>query len=214
MTLSYTEELLVLGDSFCYHRLLDSDWPLRLSNLLQVPLSGVGFGGGSWWYVRNYLYKVYLAKNKLPEIVVFCHTNPHRIPAKTAIGLNGFSSYRRKDKIGVGAQYYYEYIHNEEYNVWTQEAWFKELDIELYKYEESKILHIICFPKSSTNYRFRTGVNVGERKNSFMGRSIPWIPGDTSHNHFSTEDNIKIANFLYNIIENYNKTPKEVPFII
>jgi len=83
-------KIVIIGDSFCANRENPiTDWPLILSNKLNVPLHGEGFSGQSFWSARRWLNH----KNQQPlfnkqSLIIVCHTEYTRIPSTGNLPLN------------------------------------------------------------------------------------------------------------------------------
>ena len=83
-----SNDVLIIGDSFCVQREAEKEWPYRLNNLLtgeSVVPRGRGFPGCSWWAGRKHLLEC--IENK-PKLIIFCHTEHSRIPHTKNLSLN------------------------------------------------------------------------------------------------------------------------------
>ena len=220
------DEFLIIGDSFAAHRSEDSDWPRLLATLqtdvTQTP-RGQGFGGASWWSTRKCLLTELAIK--VPKVLVLCHTESGRLPSDFNFGINvstvcdsqaqvtlpAGQEHNYHPSIKVAAAQYYEYLISHEYVDWSQAAWFRELDYILEQYNIPKVIHLHCFAPKTRDilpfphvHRFKFGLT----------NTVPlWDLGCSvnqhdARNHFTREQNIKIAHSINSILENYQSLPK------
>lgn len=185
------KNLCVIGDSFCAHRDDDYDWPKQLANLLHLNLIGHGCSGESWWSVRKKFMEIYQSKEfDSTEIFIFCHTDCHR-----PIGIS--SEVTSTEVPESVKKIYLNYFFNVDFDHWACLQWFKELN-ELLK--DKKVIHIQNF--HSTNEFFNTlngtkFIRPVLLDLSLKKSSIDSFLKDHRHNHFSKDENIKLANFLF-----------------
>jgi hypothetical protein len=201
-TLCQPDELLIVGDSFCSDRVMKQTWPRHLLKLTtgadQVP-RGEGWAGASWWSTRHTLYKE--LQIKLPKILIICHTEAMRIPSDYHFGLNAASATGKSiicspienqkfntDDIKTSAKMYYKHLISEDFHQWASLAWFRELDNLLI----DKKIHTIHLKSFEVNYIFKSGITSKESL-SALASSNP----DGPINHFSIDQNIQIAETLY-----------------
>jgi hypothetical protein len=205
------KDILILGDSFCERRDLDSDWPMivsrRLTGSNDIP-RGIGFGGISWWSVRKALIKE--IKLHIPKVLIFCHTEPNRLPHDYDIPLNSSSVFREKldtfhckdfisldklERIKQAARLYYEELWSHDYCQWAQASWFQEIDTLIEAYNIPYVIHMNCFaPSISIPYIFRNGITIKEDLQSIS------LIGMEFRNHFTEEINQKLGNRLADLI--------------
>jgi hypothetical protein len=216
------DDIVIIGDSFAGHRLDDSDWP-RLVATLQTGVNqtprGQGFGGASWWSIRKCLLAELEAK--VPQALILCHTESSRLPSDFDFGIN-ISSVFDPDQnhsyhpgIKSAAAQYYEYLICNDYVDWAQAAWFRELDSILEQYAVPKVIHLHCFsPVMRDPAKYHTLYEHVHCFRNGLTNSVPlWdlcrdVDQRTSRNHFSIEQNIKIAHSINTILENYQSMPK------
>jgi len=209
------DDILIVGDSFSMHRDSDSDWPTLLATLQSGVVKrprGQGFPGASWWSTRKCLLAE--LEVKVPEVLVMCHTESARIPSDFDFGLNIASAADCKvpvpksqehnyvPKIKDAAAMYYTYLASTDYSNWAQAAWYTELESILATYNIPKVVHLHCFPTyygQTHLHCFKVGItNV-----------VPlWdlckdVPAGTGRNHFTVEQNIKIAHAINNTLIAY-----------
>ena len=86
-------DIVIIGDSFCYHRTEAESWPkklaLQLTNDSTTVSRGLGYPGGSWWAARKRLLNE--LSISVPKILIMCHTEPNRLPNYYDFSLNGAS---------------------------------------------------------------------------------------------------------------------------
>lgn len=209
------DDILIVGDSFAMHRDSESDWPTLLATL-QTGVSkqprGQGFPGASWWSTRKCLLAEF--EIKVPEVLVMCHTESARIPSDFDFGLNVASATERHipmprgqehnyvPKIKEAAAMYYTYLASGDYFNWAQAAWFTELEHILTNYNIPKVVHLHCFPP----YYSKLGLHcfkVGLTNNATMWDLCKDVPQGTGRNHFTVDQNIKIAHAINNMLVDY-----------
>lgn len=217
-------DILIVGDSFAADRTLATDWPMALSKMLtgsdEVPL-GVGKGGTAWWTVRKSIVKA-LAEQP-PKILIVCHTDALRLPSDKDLGLNsGTVLAHEYDSRHVmhfskeeynAAVMYYTHLMSIDFHVWARSQWFSELDTLVNSVPI--VIHLHCFPrfegknsgKPPETFTFKHGITSEEilfelqvqEAGSMQGTDLPGF-----RNHFSLENNVKIANALYRTIVNFD----------
>jgi hypothetical protein len=218
------DDILIIGDSFCEFRETDKHWPQLVACELtgetpgnKIP-RGKGFSGASWWSVRKNLYKEF--ENKLPKIIILCHTEMMRLPSDYDYGINAGTIYHRKkyrfkptnlpDDIAHSATLFYENLVSHDYQKWAQKAWFYELDWELRKRQIEKVIHLQSFANWGTwtnqnnFFVFQSGVSVREPLSSIYNPvNFAEQPYKLYYNHFTEETNINFAKQIINILNNY-----------
>jgi len=216
-----SNDVLIIGDSFCVQREAEKEWPYRLNNLLtgeSVVPRGRGFPGCSWWAGRKHLLEC--IENK-PKLIIFCHTEHSRIPHTKNLSLNYSTVMAHhvrdidnpQDHIGIvavteAAKKYYEQLYDPRYANWSVRRWFDELDDILTKENIEKVIHLYSIPVEGgpgseydydSVYKFKRGVTVLKPLIDYTED----VTDTTLKNHLTEEDNIKLADSLYEIINNY-----------
>lgn len=214
------KKLVVVGDSFCADRLLDTDWPLRLANMYSVPLSGKGLRGRGWWACRDWIQK---NTNSLDQntVVIICHTAYHRLPHRTHLPVNAGVlhtevSSQKNDLLQFDPEgklhrlvkeFYQSDLYVDEFYNWAWRAWLAEVNKLATKV--NKIIHLpgpCVMPSFENPYRNSIVVQPTAKYKGLMELSkkelrIPEVLGsDVRHNHLSTHNNCKLAEALYTII--------------
>ena len=127
----------------------------------------------------------------------------------------------------VAAQQYYKFLFNKEFHMWAQERWFYELDELVKAYNIPYVIHMHSFePWDQKKFHvFKYGVTFTTAlwdisddckvlkntpykkvKNLEIPDADMWSKIDT-RNHFSQENNKKIADHILDALQNYgNKT--------
>jgi len=217
-------DILIVGDSFAKDRTAPTDWPLALSKLLtgsdNTPM-GQGIGGGSWWSVRKCITKALQIRS--PQILIICHTDALRLPSDKDLGLNSgsvlgqeyntnWASSFSREEFNAAAMYY-THLMSVDFHVWARDQWFNELNRLVSSVPI--VIHLHCFtnfelhnpgvPKE--NFIFRHGITSAEVLFTLQVQCagsdrITDLPG--FRNHFSPENNVKIAQALYNAITNFD----------
>ena len=216
------KDILILGDSFCELRSLPSDWPFIVSQKLSnsnEETRGYGFGGASWWSVRNRLLRE--LKFSVPKVLILCHTEPNRIPSDYDYGLNSTSCLDAQNKTGrikvtdhsleawkekkiaIAGTLYYEELWSCDYCKWAMVSWFKELDDLVEVYKIPYVIHLRGFDHG-IKHIFKNGMTV---KENLVDMSLV---GNEYRNHFTEEMNKKVGNRLVELVLNYQTGLQEL----
>lgn len=203
-------DIVILGDSFCADRSIPNHWPYRLSSLVtgedpgpKSPARGYGWRGVSWWAVKRQL-PFYLKSN--PKILIFCHTEPMRLPndrnkpigAARAEAENPDTVENNDFSLYEAAKLYYRHLICEDFHIWAQEQWFKELDDMIDQCPSvEQVYHLHCFLGKLNKYPFRHGVRFDDNLYHYADQ------GDEYPNHFDSANNHRLAQQLATLIENY-----------
>jgi galactitol-specific phosphotransferase system IIB component len=227
-----SDDILILGDSFCAWRDHTNDWPvILLSKLTGLPTTigprGQGYRGAGWWSVRQALLKE--LEIKTPKVLIMCHTSHSRLasdldlplsPARADPNVPYTWSNEIIEKVGgileleatvKAITYYYGYLYSAEYHHWCQLQWFKELDSLVISNNIEKVIHLHVIPyKNDPIHCFTTGITNSEYLIDLVIKSgrVPGQVEDTSviRNHFTISENKSIANTLYDVIINDNSS--------
>ena len=121
------------------------------------------------------------------------------------------------------AQQYYKYLFSKDFHIWAQERWFYELDEIIKAYNVPYIVHLHSFePWDRRDYFvFKNGITFTSSlwdlsdDNKIM-KDVPYIKVDqleipnadiwsknNTRNHFSTENNEKLAQLILEGLKNY-----------
>ena len=165
-----------------------------------------GFPGGS----QHTIYEAFVefAKHKDTDIVLFCHTEPMRLPNKSKLGITP-SSVWKDDPNGIifpwkddpknvdvinAARNYYSYICYERFHTDTFNLMIKEIQNICYD-KRWKQIHLQSFPKNAPKihgFWLDTDLfNIGDKV-------LPhgWMWDKNLKNHFSTELHTKLTKWL------------------
>lgn len=217
-------DILILGDSYASERIDPRSWTSILTSLLTegkyTTPRGVGHEGGAWWSARKVLLQE--LEKKIPKVLIFCHTEPMRLPSEQDLPLNAASACnielhisRHKlaqhdcdyKTIAHAATLYYKHLFIEDYHVWAQKSWFKELDEIIHENQIPYVIHMHCFPPWTDQelYVFTHGITVEEILWDYCIDKYP-LEMDRLNiiNHFSVEQNETLAHRLYGAINNYS----------
>jgi len=204
------EDILIVGDSFCVNRKLETDWPVHLSTKLTGEYTiprGKGFGGCHWWSVRRCLLE---EVNKAPvKVLIICHTDPHRLWSERDLALNlgtvmndsaqlvqnsiqPYSPDITEEAIRIkeAAKAYYENLYIPAFHDWLAQRWYYELEEIIKNKQIEKVVHLRCF--RNQEYIFKEGVTV---KNVLNDRGLKG-----ERNHYPAEINVKLSEEIYKIV--------------
>lgn len=211
------DDILILGDSFAANRDQPNTWIRYFTETLTgstMPARGRGYVGASWWSVRQKLIKE--LDRRVPKILILCHTEPMRLPNEHNLPISALSVEEPNVHMPYGkehlkslwhdvcdsAKLYYKNLFLQDFHIWTQMQWFKELDEILEQYDIPYVIHIHCFkswPPYKETYTFKHGFTVEEILFDYAG------PHDVGGylNHFTDETNIRLGTKLIDVINNY-----------
>ena len=175
-----------------------------------VQVRGEGYRGASWWTARKKL----LAELEYSpaKVLIFCHTEPFRIPNDQGLGINTLSVETKNIVTPPGveepsenfikaARGYYEYIISEEYHLWAYQQWFNEIDKIVSDHKIEKVIHLFCFRGYYNNHTFSKGITM-ETPLINLQQSALWKKAET-RNHFLPLQNVEFGLKLANIAINY-----------
>lgn len=192
--------------------------PTHISHVVKTnnyKLFPYGFGGKSWWFSRQrFLNDLDMIpadrfRDQL-EVIVFFHTNPHRI---NNYWNNHLDNTSESSKI---TKNYYKHIFDPDFNIWAQQRWFDEINRT---WGHLKTIHFHCFPDSVQWTNLLPGVqfltpliyiSVGELTGSDkdIDRSIQH---ETRDNHLSVHNNIALGNIILRSINDYRPGQYHLP---
>ncbi len=222
------DDIVVLGDSFAASRVQPNSWVRQFTETLTgscEPARGVGHIGGAWWSLRRELLKE-LSIN-VPKILVMCHTEPMRLQSEYDFPLNHITASEPEKHIPYGmrkelqfqyreschaALQYYKHLFIQDYHIWSQIQWFKELDEILSNHNIPYVIHLHCFPQwppLKETYVFRNGLTVEEilwdyASDNRMSLNITHSPESEYLNHFTDQENLRLGTRLVDAINNYS----------
>jgi hypothetical protein len=192
------KNIIVVGDSFCSDV---STWPGFLAQHLGLNLICQGVPGGHWWHNRDFLLKLSAEVLNQTDIMVFVHTNAHRIPTldQNLGKLNTDGS--GKSELEQAVYLYNKYINDVMYAEWAQRAWFKEI-AEVWGHK--KLCHLQAFPWSADYQNLLSGLvilpNLTALSLNELGSENFTLMNDTRSNHFNTHNNQILAQELAQLI--------------
>jgi len=188
--------LYVAGDSFCgYSTNEDNHWPAILAKKLDLNLIVSSYPGLSWWNNRldllEYIKTDYF---KNTQYFIINHTYKDRIVSKNKNLVN----YEKSKDIDLAKEMYYKHIYDPDLQNWITDNWYKELGLIL---KGKQVIHLIGFPDSLESLQLWNGLKCvtplslesAKEVNNDMSKLI----NDLRPNHFSVENNRKLADTIY-----------------
>lgn len=167
-----------------------------------------------------------------------CHTEASRIPSDANLPLNsasvhrtdcpmpGVTDHREHMKTLIAGQQYYRYLYVPDFHLWAQNQWFNELSLTALRLGIEKVIHLHSFPtslKKSDPYIFDFGMTIEEpltylttvfnKKNKLRFRincGEEPHPNSSFFNHYTIEENKRLAEYLFNVINNYSNGLKSL----
>lgn len=196
--------IVVVGDSFCYARKTQDHWPYRLTSLLTGeepirPVYGVGIAGTSWWSVKRRLSRCI---NSDTKVLIVCHTEPMRLPNDHDYPMSVTNAYQNNPgEEWEAARLYYKHLFSEDFHLWCQTQWFKELDDIVEKTPSiEQVYHLQCFYGPWNKHRFKKGVMFDDNLFNYYHHDTDDV---TYHNHLTVKDNRRLAEQLAELIKVY-----------
>ncbi len=182
------------GDSFCASNQAES-W----CNLLQKELGAsrirwFGKPGTSIWSVFFQMNKL-IKQNKVPDICVFCWTEPNRLYHPELILSRGTEPLDGVDpNLYKTLDNYWKYLHSVEKAELAYEYALKYYDQNILSKLDRQIIQMWSF-KPDTNIELTTGTFIDECMFTFSGGKKEWGNGDI--NHMTVEQNEQWAKKVY-----------------
>ncbi len=210
-----------------------------LKNTNHIPL-GKGFSGASWWSTRRFLtdYLNKHIPKILIIIHTECQRIPsndnYSLNYGSVFNAESYSKHKQKrdDEIPpyevlIAGQHYYKYLYNQDFHHWAYTKWLEELD-EITKNITINI-HLHSFFDISNNlYIFKNGLTFDSplwdisddcqkltNKIKKLNDYVHVVPDNVwkdcnTRNHFTVENNKKLASIIIDAIENYIIGPKNI----
>lgn len=215
------------GDSFCaeeYSRSFQyTTYISMLKTHYNAEIVHLGQGGSSASDLILLQLKPFIDKNKVPDICIFCWTEPHRLFHRTVRNLNYASAnessneWVKNSKIWKAAQDYYEYLWDHEYTQLQYQALLEHTDNNILPIlpKSTKLIHMWSFgkmledPKLNNNdyhYKWKHGVTVTPSLTaiSLIDSNFEEFSNNNGPNHFTTKDkNEKVFKLVCDAIDNY-----------
>lgn len=197
--------ILIAGDSYCAFT-DEGTWPQVLSKNLGMDIVHCSHSGGSWWTTRKNLLKLDLSKIK---IAVFCHTEGSRIPNIDDYPIGGWilenTTWLPKE-VSEAGKMYYQYLHDPDFGVWTQQMWIKEFE-NMFA-EDVLIVHIHSFVYTMKKMKISRGIEIYPPLEALSWGEFDSMDavnkfiknGDPRKNHLSPENNLILGEELSRII--------------
>lgn len=213
------DDILIVGDSFCRDRYDKNHWPQVLTSSLTnkkidpaCPPRGKGFAGASWWSARKCLLEE--LEKKTPKVLIFCYTEPFRVPNDQDLGINTKSVLLDRIFVPEGvnppsenfkkaAKGYYEHLISEDFHQWSFIQFLDEVDNLIEKHNIEKSIHLFCFRGPYLERTFKKGITMLFPLFEYQSALPLWRNRTENPNHFTPEQNIEFGVKLYSIIKNY-----------
>jgi len=175
------------GDSFCATKRREHSWPIYLANLLDYEILGYGRNGAAYEHAIQTF-------DPSADATVFCWTDPDRLYHPTHQVNFATVEKTLTNKRNQAAYAYYKYLSDLQYNLERHQRdmyWFDNVRLKYYK---GKIVHLFCY--ESAFYPFEHGT-----LSRTPLHTIAIYDNNISANHLTREHNIKLANYLYEILK-------------
>jgi len=201
----------ISGDSFCWQREnSETDWPLILANQLGLELEGEGFPGQHWWPVmKTLLDYAQTEKFAQTEYFIICHTDCDRVITPPHIKIVREEQFTPKEREHI-SEIYFKYIYSREMMQWMSEMYFKDLNQIL---ADKKPIYLNVFGELGEGFEtdkhlfnsILNGMKTSPDQNlrDFCTHDYDAYGPDTHPNHFTSDQNQKFADILFNNIQNY-----------
>lgn len=194
------------GDSFCANR-SPSSWTIDLAKKLKCKIVNHGKGGSSiWTAILDYNFLV--EHKQLPDISIFCWTNPYRLyhPKKSLTLKTSIESKNLADSV----KKYFAYLWFDEKELLNYKYVLEHFDNCILKNNKKIFFHIFSINPNDTNSNIKLNL-----KNNFIKEfSLLNFSGYTLRdhddislqktliNHMTKEKNIELAEYFYQKISN------------
>ena len=214
-----------VGDSFCasygmstsitenlfQRRLSIPTYTTIVSDHYQFDVAPYGFAGKSWWYSWSKFWKAWGGKLDHLEAIIFTHTDHARINSAVIPEFPLMANYVRPEvsaEMIQANQNYFKYIHDDAFNAWAQEQYFKMLEE---KFNKIKTVHFHCHTNTIGQAHLLPGVvfttplhqiNIGELRGS-KEQIMQCISQDLRANHFNDHNNQVMADVIIQALDNY-----------
>lgn len=174
------------GDSFCASQGEDS-WTTILARLLGYKICGRGKKGSAY----EHAIKTF---DSTATATVFCWTETHRIyHPKESLNFGTVEEKRHNCKIHAAAHEYYKYLHTFDQDFERKQRDFFWFDEKVLKRYRGKLVHLFSFP--SAVYSFKHGKVIRRPLSLAKAGPTRLYP-----NHLTKENNVKLANSLYELL--------------
>ena len=194
------------GDSFCQlvPEVADRSfsWPILLANKLNASTIGWGNPGSA----HEHAIQTF---DNTADYTIFCWTDPNRLYVNSEYSamVGELDNHMYKlgglhNNIAKAAYAYYKYLHNipvAKQRFKRELYWFDHAILSKYK---GVAIHLPCF---DIYYTFSNGINTDTPLEDMRSKNAEWW--QELANHFTKQENIRIADKIYNIIkEHHEKT--------
>ena len=201
---------------------------------------GKGFSGASWWSTKRFLEDYLKTHKPKVVILTHteCQRIPsnenYSLNYGSVFNAEVYQKLKQKrdDEIPpyevlIAGQSYYKYLYNQDFHQWAKIKWFEELD-ELTK-NIPVVIHLHAFyDQNEFLYIFKNGLTFNKplwdmsddckkltNRMTKVDDSIQVVPADTwkdlhTRNHFTEENNKKLASIIIDAIENYSIGPRDI----
>jgi len=193
------------GDSFCAGREPES-WCVLLAEKLDARIVHWGEPGRSIWSTFIKIEKFIQRKMPLPDISVFCHTEPYRLFHRELIlSANTEPLPEVNPKIYETLDNYWKYLHSYEKDELCYEYALKHFDNEILPSLDTEVIQMWSFKPFETagkdaGIKLNTGKFIDESMFAFSKKDGVelggWGPGTI--NHMTVGQNAQWAQKVYN----------------
>ena len=191
------------GDSFCA-----SNQPESWCNILQEKLGAdrirwFGNPGKSIWSVF-FQYNKLIEQNAVPDISIFCWTEPHRLYHPEHILSIGTQPLEGVDpNVYKALDDYWKYLHNVDKSELSYEYALKHYDQNVLSKIDKQIVQMWSFKPFETadkdaGIKLKSGIFIDESMFAFSGGKDNW--GKGTINHMTIEQNQQWAQKVYDRI--------------
>jgi hypothetical protein len=215
-----------IGDSYCatyastktLHQ-QQSDLPTYttiISDHYRHAVARFGFSGKSWWYSWAKFCEYWQDKLDQIEYIIFTHTDSDRINNSTHDEVphlhESFSATSKMREVGKN---YFKYLHDADFNKWSQQQYFKLLKE---KFDKIKTVHLHCYSATIPYSHLLPGVvfttplatiTVGEIRGS--KKTIITAMRDNRANHLNSHNNQALAKAIIQALDNYTPGQYALP---
>jgi len=185
------------GDSFCQKEPIVSNRSLSWTTLLADKLNASIIGWGKPGAAYEHAIQTF---DSTTDYTIFCWTDPNRLyinPKESINIVTEFLSIKESsNNLEKAAYAYYKYLHNipvAKQRYIRELYWFDNTILNNYK---GVAIHLPCF---DTYYTFSNGINTDTPLDAMRSKDVR----NELHNHFTKQENARLADKLYNIIKQH-----------
>jgi len=213
-------KIAFIGDSYCAN-IKPGGWPFIVAKEFNADIIAQGLNGRALFHS----YEVLLEVVDQADYIIFCITEPNRLPNKDKKDINIANSWDLddypidcSDKMYEAIKGYYNHIISFDWHKVAQKGLLMQID-ELMLQKKKNCIWFPCFENSMQKYVPKSGpitdtvlqkISDAELKKLHRPVRAAFDTVDYRPNHFNFENNKNMANLIIDIIKKDNFSPHEI----